>query len=263
VAAAAAAVAPGEGSRTRTPVAGGRARHTTAQLATRTLEGLTLDSGTTLQVHEVIENQRKRGDTTSQPGEEEEEEVAACTASDSARGGFSAAALRFNERGEWSDVHGQPSWPKDNDTPPPPGWFWLDVWHVEVPEGHHAWPCGLAAPREEECWEYCNEWRLWPGLWHTDAGAGSDLVRRRRWHRLCQNTAWQAAPVSEPAQRQAIELHLRRRRRHERGVRMLQRMERYVRLLCATNVQPAQSCFALTLVEHLSTTPHALKPQLL
>jgi phage gp36-like protein len=116
-------------------------------------------------------------------------------------------------------VHGRPLAPPNDDTDAPESWVWLTVWTIDKCE----------SATDDDGWQYCHKWSLWPSLWHANGHDGADNVRRRRWYRLRQCTLWRKDPAPQNLQRDALDLHRRRSRRKERGARMLERVESEMR----------------------------------
>ena len=91
-------------------------------LSIGTVAGMTLDSGTTLVVDEVIENGRNTHYVYDGEGAHDTFDH------------YSPDALLPKERNEWSDVHGLPVSPPDDDAEAPQNWIWLTSWTIDAAE---------------------------------------------------------------------------------------------------------------------------------
>jgi len=86
---------------------------------------------------------------------------------------FSSQNLIPTEREQWSDVHGKPKTKIMHSTLEtnkllPPGWEWVDEWHIDKTE-----------ETDEEGWQYAFNWEFK----FAKQSNSTTHVRRRRWAR--------------------------------------------------------------------------------
>ena len=80
-----------------------------------------------------------------------------------------------NERGAWTDKNGKKQIAKDEHKLPGKTWVWKTIWFVEKHPDQ----------TDDDGWTYATDFR---SKFKKNKGMG-DLVRRRKWVRVCVNTA--------------------------------------------------------------------------